>query len=135
MPLRDSVIRVKGRINDVKKRLILPGGYRIFFLKRSGETKRFTVVVEVTSGAVVTYNGFRQQLTLNCAVPDTDTNFPNYAAQTSYWAVGQGYGTGNKTFDVYAVDPERRDVVPPTANNPEWKFYLTREPRERFVLP
>lgn len=133
MPLRESVIRAKAKGNDVKRRLLLPPGFRIFFLKRGGETKRFTVIREVTAGANIKYSDWRQQLVLN--VCTLDETFADDAAQTSYWAAGVGYGTNNKTFDVYAVDPQRRDVVAPTANNAAWKFFLTREPKEVFVLP
>lgn len=133
MPLRDSVIRAKAKGNDVRRRLLLPPGFRIFFLKRGGETKKFSVIREVTEGANIKYSDWRQQLVLNVAT--SDTNFANDAAQTSYWAAGVGYGTNNKTFDVYVVDPQRRDVVAPTANNAAWKFFLTREPKEAFVLP
>lgn len=134
MSLRESVIRAKAKGNDVKRRLLLPPGYRIFFLKRSGETKRFTVVLEVAvgDGATTKYSDWRQQLVLT--VNTLDEDFAAKAAQTSYWACGVGYGDDNDTFDVYVVDPQRRDVVPPTANNAAWKFFLTREPRESFVL-
>lgn len=135
MPLRESVIRAKAKGNDVKRRLLLPPGFRIFFLKRGGETKKFTVIREVTAkqGANVRYSDWRQQLVLSVAT--LDDTFADDAAQTSYWAAGVGYGTDNKTFDIYTVDPQRRDVVAPTANNAAWKFFLTREPKESFVLP
>jgi hypothetical protein len=135
MTLRASVIRVKGRVNDIKRRLILPPGFRIFFLKRGGETKRFVVIREVLTGASVEYSDWRQQLVLEVAVNETlDTAFADDAAQASYWAAGVGYGTDNKTFDVYGVDPQRRDVVAPTAVNAAWKFFLTRDPKEKFIL-
>jgi hypothetical protein len=133
MPLRESVIKAKAKGNDVKRRLLLPPGFRIFFLKRGGETKKFTVIREVTKGANIKYSDWRQQFALNVAT--LDDTFADDAAQTSYWAAGVGYGTDNKTFDIYTVDPQRRDVVPPTANNAAWKFFLTRDPRESFVLP
>lgn len=135
MPLRESAIRAKGKGNDLKRRLLLPKDFRIFFLKRAGETSKFSVVREVLlgEGADVGYSDWRQQLVLS--VYTLDTSFPDDAAQTSYWACGVGYGAGNKKFNVYAVDPQRRDVVEPTVNNAAWKFFLTREPRESFVLP
>lgn len=132
MPLINSVIRAKAKGNDIKTRLLLPPGYRIFFLKRAGETKRFSIVREVTSGATTKYSDWRQQLVLN--VSTSDPTFADDAAQTSYWACGVGYGDDKNIFDVYVVDPARRDVVPPTANNSAWKFFLTREPKERFTL-
>lgn len=133
MPLRESVIKAKAKGNDVKRRLLLPPGYRIFFLKRAGETKKFSIIREVTTGAATKYSDWRQQLVLT--VNTLDATFDNDAAQTSYWACGVGYGDDKNIFDVYVVDPQRRDVVPPTANNAAWKFFLTREPRESFVLP
>lgn len=136
MALRSSVIRAKAKGADVKRRLLLPPGFRIFFLKRSGETKRFTVIREIPvkkGGATVKYSDWRQQLVLS--VYTLDDTFPDDAAQASYWAAGVGYGTDDKTFDVYTVDPQRRDIVAPTANNSAWKFFLTREPKETFVLP
>lgn len=136
MTLRASVIRVKGRVNDIKRRLILPPGFRIFFLKSAGETGlRYTVIREVLKGASVEYSDWRQQLVLEVAVNETlDTTFADDAAQASFWACGTGYGTDNKTFDVYGVDPQRRDVVAPTAVNAAWKFFLTRDPKRRFIL-
>jgi hypothetical protein len=134
MPLRDSVIRVKGRVNNLKKRLILPTGYKILFLKRGGETKRLVLIRDLTSGAYVEYSNWRQQLVLGAAVNEAvDTTFPDDVAQTSYWACGVPFGPSG-TIDVYGVDAERRDVVPPTSSDPEWKFYLTRLPRERVDL-
>lgn len=132
MPLRESVIRAKAKGNDIKRRLLLPLGFRIFFLKRGGETKKFVVIREVTAGATIKYSDWRQQLVLN--VCTLDGSFDNDVAQTSYWACGVGYGLDKNIFDVYAVDPQRRDVVPPTANNAAWKFFLTRNPKESFTL-
>lgn len=132
MALRESVIRAKAKGNDVKRRLLLPAGFRIFFLRRSGETKKFSVIREVTAGATVRYSDWRQQLVLEVAT--SDSTFADDAARTSYWAAGVGYGDDSNIFDVYAVDPERRDVVAPTANNSAWKFFLTRQPRESFTL-
>lgn len=135
MPLRESSIRARAKGNDIRRRLLLPPGFRIFFLKRGGETSRFVVIREIPAkdgGATIKYSDWRQQLVLNvCTLDDT---FQDDAAQTSYWAAGVGYGMDDKTFDVYAVDPQRRDVVAPTANNAAWKFFLTREPKESFIL-
>ncbi len=135
MSLRESAIKAKAKGNDVKRRLLLPPGYRIFFLKRSGETSKFSVIREITvgQGGHTKYSDWRQQLVLT--VNTLDEDFADDAAQTSYWACGVGYGDDNDKFDVYVVDPQRRDVVAPTANNTAWKFFLTREPREVFVLP
>lgn len=134
MALIDSVIRANKKGNNIRRRLLLPPGYRIFFLKRSGETgTKWTIVREITEGGYTKYSDWRQQLVLDVYTADTD--FADDAAQTSYWACGVGYGTLNKTFDVYKVDPERRDVVQPTADNAAWRFFLTRDPKESFVLP
>lgn len=137
MPLRESIIRVKGRVADVQRRLILPPGFRIFFLKQDGETgKRYKVIREVTTGASFTYSDWRQQGVLEVAT--LDPTFADDAAQTSYWGCGVGWNippaTDNKTFDVYGVDPQRRDVVAPTSSNATWKFFLTRDPKRLFTL-
>lgn len=137
MPLRESIIRVKGRVADVRRRLILPPGFRIFFLKSAGESGlRYTIVREVVTGAQFDYSDWRQQGVLEVAT--LDTTFADDVAQTSYWGCGVGYNvgmaTGEKSFDVYGVDPARRDVVAPTSSNATWKFFLTRDPKRLFTL-
>lgn len=134
MALRDSIIRVEARLANVDRRLDQRATDRCFGLKRGKETKRFTVVMEFTQGWKIRYSGFRQQLELSYAT--LEDSFVDQAAQMSYWAYGVGSdaGAGALSFDVYGVDPERRDVVPPTTDSPLWRFYLTRLPEERFIL-
>lgn len=128
-----TMTRIEAKSNSLDRKLIMPVGFRIFLLKRAGETSKLVSIREITVGAVVTYSDWRQQLVFKIAT--LDATFPDDVAQTSYWGAGVGRGTGNKTFDVYGVDPQRRDVVQPTADNANWRFFLTRDPRERFVLP
>ena len=135
MALLRSAIRAEKKGNNIKRRLLLPPGYRMFLLKRGGETKRFTVVLEVLAkdGGYAEYSDWRQQLAMYVAT--LDATFPDKVAQTSHFACGVGYGVDSKSFDVYVVDPQRRDVVAPTGNNRAWKFFLTRDPKEVFTLP
>jgi hypothetical protein len=134
MAFRDSIVRVEGRLANVDRRLELPKDSRCFGLKRGKETKRFAVVMEFTTNWKIRYSGFRQQLELSYGT--LDDSFTDLAAQMSYWAYGVGtdIGVGVLSFDVYGVDPQRRDVVPPTSDSPMWRFYLTRLPEERFTL-
>jgi hypothetical protein len=137
MPLLTSTTRARGHANDIKRRLLLPPGYRFFMLKRAGETKRFSVVLEVTSGYYTEYSDWRQQL--GFFNQTLDTSFPDKVAQTTHCAAGVPIvdvtTPGQYLLDVYGIDPNRRDVVPPTVANSGWKIYMTREPKERFILP
>lgn len=130
MPLRDTVIRVKGKGKDVKRRLLF-AGERLLFLKPSGESgTRFTVVLEPTEGWLVTWNEYRGQMTVRYST--NATNFKDLIATVSH--VGYGLPVGGK-IDLYSIDPDRRDVVPPSANNSDWKVYVTRDAKSRYTLP
>ncbi len=137
MPLIDTITRVKGRANDIKRRLLLPANFRIFLLKRGVETKRLVSIREITNGVYVRYSDYRQQLALENET--LDTTFPDDIAQGSWFAAGipieDPDNVGTFLLDVYSIDPQRRDVVPPTVDSTAWKVYLTREPKERFILP
>lgn len=104
---------------------------RCFLLKRAVQTKRFAVVAEITNGWSVKFNEYRGQMKFRFAV--VENTFADLIAQTSH--IGYGVADGADQIDIYAIDPERRDVIPPTVSSPLWKVYGSREPIERFLIP
>lgn len=133
MALSDTIIRVNAKGNDIRRRLLMTDE-RCFLLKRGKETKRFTKIVEITEGWNVKFNGYRQQMGLEIAT--STANFRNIVSQTSYIAYGSPRVVAASTteYDVYSILNEQIDVIPPTGSSPLWKFYLTREPQERFRI-
>jgi hypothetical protein len=127
MALVDTITRVQAKGNDIKRRLLMSPGQRCFGLKRAGETKRFTAVLELTTGWNLRWSEFRGQPVLEIAAVETDPDSPTFRdafAQMTHWAIGVPDGTG-AINEVYAMDPERKDVKPPTVDNVFWKVYLT----------
>ena len=133
MTLSDTIIRVNAKGNDIRRRLLLTTE-RCFLLKRGKETKRFTKIAELTEGWNVKFSGYRQQMGLEIAT--NDDSFDDIAAQTSYVAYGKPRELAPSTteYDVYSIVDRQLDVIPPTGSSPLWKFYLTREPTERFSI-
>lgn len=101
-------------------------GVRMFLLKRSGQTKKFTSVVELTSGWFVLFDReFRDEIKLMYAT--LDGNFGDVLAQASFLAFGSG-----TVLDVYSFDG--KDPIPPNATSPSWRIDATREAKERFTI-
>lgn len=131
MSLLDTIIRVNAKGNDIHRRLLMSSEAVCYLLKRKGETgTKWTVVQQITSGWDVKYNDYRAQMVLSIAT--STANFEDLMAQTSYIAYGI---PASGSVDVYSIDPDRRDVVPPTGESPFWKVYVTRDGKERFTIP
>lgn len=134
MGLRDTIIRIEGKAADIDLRLDRSAVFtaeRLIFLKRSGETGlRWTVLLEPTGQYSMRWSNFRGQMVVSYFTGDP--TFTNLVAQVSH--VAYGAPVSNK-IDLYNINPDRRDVVPPHTDSPGWKIYLTREPTERYTLP
>lgn len=131
MALLDTIIRVQAKGNDIRRRLLMSPEAVCYLLKRRGETgTKWTVVQHITSGWNVKFNDYRAQMVVSIAT-STD-NFEDLMAQTSFIAYGI---PASGSVDVYSIDPDRRDVVPPTGESPFWKVYVTRDGKERFTIP
>lgn len=142
MALVDTITRVQGKGNDIKRRLLMSPGQRCILLKRAGETKRYSVVEELLIGWNIRWSEFRNQFVLEVGYTEPDPTAPVFRdliSQTSHVAIGApdykvpltsplGY------LDLYVTDPERRDLKPPTVDSPFWKVYLTRLGNERYLL-
>jgi hypothetical protein len=109
----------------------LPENSRLFLLKAAGQTEKFTVVSEITNGWMIEPDEYRGQMTLFIAT--NEIGFENLFAQTSF--VGYGVADADGDIDVFSIEPDRRDVFPPSAISPLWKVYLTREASSRFRIP
>lgn len=130
MALIDTIIRVQGRGNDLKRKILLDKGVRCFLLKGAGETQRLEPVQELTRGWHVKFNEYRGALVLSIANSDINRDL---IALTSY--IAYGVPIGDK-MDVYVIDPSRIDVYEPTVENPFWKLYGTKDSRRRYqILP
>lgn len=116
---------------DELREEVLPENVRLFLLKSAGQTEKFTVVFEVIKGWMIEPDEYRAQTALYIATGDTD--FENFIAQTSF--VGCGVLDFDSDVDVFSIDPDRRDVFPPSAISPLWKVFLTREAAMRFRVP
>lgn len=108
----------------------LPENTRVFLLKSAGQTEKFTVVAEITSGWMIEPDEYRGQMVLYIAT--NEIGFENQFAQTLF--VGYGVADADNDVDVFSIDPDRRDVFPPSAISPLWKVYLTREAAMRFRI-
>ena len=104
---------------------------RAFLIKRQGQTKRFSVVLELTTGWFVSWDRFREAFGLRAAA--ADASFADKLAQSSYLAYGTPDADGE--IDVYALSEDKRDKVPPTETNPAWKIFVERDEKERFAVP
>lgn len=100
-----------------------------YLIKREGQTKRFSVVLQLTTGWFVSWDKFRESMVLRVAT--ADTSFGDKLAQSSYLAYGQPDGDG--AIDIYEISPDKRDKVPPNETNPCWKVFVERFDEERFI--
>lgn len=116
--------RVRGKFFD--------SNARVFLLKRGFQTERFEVVgAELTQDWWIEFDEYRGQMVLMYAT--LDAGFNDLIAQTSYVAYGAADSTGQ--MEVYSIDPDRRDVVPPNGDSLFWKVFITKVPNERFPVP
>lgn len=106
---------------------VRPAGVRLFLLKRAGQTEKFAVVREVTSGW---FAGFDKQFRdeLKVSVATLDAAFEDEIAQSSFL----GYGSISP-LDVYQF--AKKDAASPNATSPSWKIFAVRSEGERFTIP
>lgn len=130
MALIDVAIRVQGKGNDIRKKLNLRGTERCILLEGGLESGRLRPVIELESGWFTYFHDYRAQMVLKYST--TSTEFANQIARSSFVA----YGTPNSQgfIDVYMIDPEQRDVIPPSTQNAFWKVYMTRVAKRRYQI-
>lgn len=105
---------------------VRPAGVRLFFLKRAGQTEKFSIVKEVVSGWYASFDKqFREELKASVATLDAD--FENVIAQSSFL----GYGSTD-LLDVYQFG--KKDAVSPNATSPSWKIFAARQEGMRFTI-
>ena len=102
-----------------------------YLIKRDGQTKRFTVVIDLVTGWFVSPDKFREAFSLRYAT--ADASFGDKLAQSSWIAYGTPNADGE--IDVYEISPDKRDKVPPSETNPSWKVFVQRFDEERFTIP
>ncbi len=128
MGLRDTIIGIKAVGKDIKRDLLFEDE-RLFLLESKPNTSQYNVLMEVTSGWLVTWNDFRAQMVAKVSTADPD--FKDLVERCSHFA----YGTPiNDKMDVFTIDPDQRDVTPPSGNNSDWKIYGTRMGASRFTI-
>lgn len=106
-----------------------PNGTRLFLLKRSGETIKFTVITELTSGFWAKWSEYRGQMRFRYAgTADVNDEFAT--------ATHLGYGVAvDGQLEVYEIDPESRDFSPPDGASPFRSYYAVKVRNERFTIP
>lgn len=125
------MIRAVGRANTAINKILAPAGMRAFLVNHATEGKGFEKVREMIGGWTFEYDGFRQQMVFEQAT--LDPTWPDGLAISSHVAVG--VPDADEMIDIYEIDPERRDVVPETTDDPTWKLFVIREANERFTIP
>jgi hypothetical protein len=133
MGAREALIKAEIKTNDAETRIAhdpIKRGFRAIFLERAVESKDFSVVHECPNGYRFEYNGFRMLMVFYYATLLPDIG--DLIARSTFMAIGVPNVDG--LIDVYEIDPTRRDVVPPDADDPNWKLFLMRKPTERFTL-
>jgi hypothetical protein len=130
MPNKDSIIaKAAGAFDKVRPGLLADA--RMFLLKRSGETQRFTVIDEITSGFWSRWSSYREQSVFMWA--DASGEWLDKVAQTSH--IGFGVPDADAKIDVFAISPDQRDRLAPSGANLIWKLYGIRAAAERFAIP
>jgi hypothetical protein len=65
-------------------------------------------------------------------IATTDDAIDDLMSETSFVA----YGVENDgKLDLYSIDPDRRDIVPPNGSSVYWKVFATKVASERFTIP
>lgn len=121
MPYKTSLLRVEGRLLDLDRRLEIGKTARLFLIKRGVEQKRFVLVREITEQWSIRWSEWRGEVVV--LVGAADTTFPDEIISSSFVAYGEGRGEDNDTFDVFQLNPERKEVIPPVPKTPFWKAY------------
>ena len=120
------------QLNDSLRAAFLPSGVRCFLIKSAPNSgTKWIVVKELTSGWFIEFSEYRVLFKLLYAT--LDEAFSDEIAQTTF--VAYGVPDADNQMEVFAIDPERRDVIPPTGSTPFWKIYVDKEPKKRFLIP
>lgn len=132
MALGDTLIKLEGKFNDIDRRILRRQGkeVRCFLLKKATESSRLIALLEVTRGHRGKYNDFRQAQRVELGL-DYEGLSDTIAAASHF-----AYGAADlsNSFDVFVIDPDRRDVIPPDGDNPSWKIYGVRDAKVRYSL-
>lgn len=135
MSIAPELTEVKAEVADVLRDVFENEGARLLLLKRGGETSKYALVQEITSGWRARFNEYRGQMGIRMAT--TADGFNDVIGQTSHFAYGVPQETEPGVFkiEVFAIDPEQRDITPPADRSYLWKIYGTKLRNERFTIP
>ena len=75
------------------------------------------------------FNNFREQFEFRFATGDAD--FHNAFIGCSF--IGYGTPDGDSQIDVFGIEDQSRDKIPPTGTSPEYRAFAVRIPHERFT--
>ncbi len=124
---RDEMIAEQIRIFDQLR----TGAQVCYFLKHAPNSKKFEVVRKIETGWFVSWDRFREALTLRIAT--ADAAFTDEQSESSFIAYGTPDEDGD--IDIYPMPEDKRDKVPPTETSPAWKFFIERDEKQRFRIP
>jgi hypothetical protein len=125
-----DIIEAKIEEFDALREVFFDEATRCFLLKENKNSGNLISVTELTGGWYIEWREYRDQSQLSYAT--LETAFADQIGQTS--SVGYGIPDAENTLDVYLIDPERRDVVSPSGEEPFWKVYVRLDATRRFTI-
>lgn len=117
-------------LNDALRLAFLPNGSRCFLLKRGKDSGKKFESFELVSGWMVEFSEFRTQFKLLYSTNDAAFNDEIYTS--SFIAYGVPDADGE--IEMFSINPDKRDIIPPTGTNSQWKVYVDKSPGERFKV-
>lgn len=124
---RDDLIRQQADLFDQLR----SGSQVCFLLEHAPNSKKLQVVRKLETGWFVSWDKFRESMTLRIAT--ADASFADDQANSSF--IGYGTPDADGDIEIYKMPEDKRDKVPPTETNPSWKFYIEQDESERFTVP
>jgi len=118
-------------LNNALRSAFLPTGSRCFLLKPGKHTGLKYESFELVSGWNIEFSEYRQQFKLLYAT--NDPAFNDEIFTSSFIAYGVADADGE--IEVFSIHPDKKDIVPPTGTNSQWKVYVDKVPKQRFLIP
>lgn len=118
-------------LNNALRSAFMPDGVRCFLLVRSKDSgKKYEVVKELTSGWNIEFSEYRQQFKLLYSTSDATFSDEIYI---SSW-IAYGVPDSDGEIEIFSIHPDKKDIIPPTGTNSQWKVYVDKVPGERFKV-
>lgn len=117
--------------NDALRDAFALDGVRCFLLKREGQTKRYSSLVELTTGHRVKFDDSRAESGL-FRYATTDLTFRDTWAQTSH--IGYGVPDDDTKIEVYSFADGEKDTIDPDGSSVYWAGRIVKVKNERYQI-